>query len=304
MGSLRTALVAWLFARSRSARFLIRVEDLDRQRCRPEFERHQLADLRALGLVSDAPPVRQSDRLELYAAALNRLEREDRTYPCFCTRADIRAAASAPHGPATRSADPAELPAGAYPGTCRALGAVERARRLAAGDPHALRLRADAARVRFDDALLGTVTGVVDDFVVRRADGVFAYQLAVVVDDAEQGIGEVVRGADLAESTPRQIVLQELLGLPRPAYAHVALVLGPDGERLAKRDRAATLADRNEPASVTLAQLAHTLGLAAGRAEVAAPDELLGAFDPGRLPREAVTLGGDGGDPHLHVDII
>lgn len=290
MGSLRTALVAWLFARSRSARFLIRVEDLDRQRCRPEFERRQLDDLRTLGIASDEPPVRQSDRLALYGGALAQLERDDRLYPCFCTRADIRAAASAPHGATPRGGDPTRLPAGAYPGTCRALGGAERARRLAAGDPHALRLRADAERVSFDDALMGTVTGVVDDFVVRRADGVVAYQLAVVVDDAEQGIGEVVRGADLADSTPRQIVLQRLLGLPRPAYAHVALVLGPEGERLAKRDRAATLADRREPASATLAALAHTLGLAAGRAEVNAPGELLDEFDPGRLPRDPVVL--------------
>ena len=290
MGSLRTALVAWLFARSRSARFLIRVEDLDRQRCRPEFERRQLDDLGTLGIASDAPPVRQSDRLQLYADALAQLGRDDRLYPCFCSRADIRAAASAPHGAGSRPGDHAELPAGAYPGTCRRLGGAERARRLAAGDPHALRLRAEAERVSFDDALMGTVTGVVDDFVVRRADGVVAYQLAVVVDDAEQGIGEVVRGVDLADSTPRQIVLQRLLGLPRPAYAHVALVLGPGGERLAKRDRAATLADRNEPAAVTLATLAHTLGLAAGRAEVKAPGELLEAFDPERLPRGSVTL--------------
>ena len=290
MGSLRTALVAWLFARSQAARFLIRVEDLDRQRCRPECERHQLEELRTLGLVSDEPPVRQSDRRDLYAAALAQLDREGRLYPCFCTRADIRAAASAPHGAAPRSADRAQLPAGAYPGTCRAVGAAERARRLAAGDPHALRLRADAEQVSFEDALMGTVTGIVDDFVVRRADGVVAYQLAVVVDDAEQGIGEVVRGADLAESTPRQIVLQRLLGLPRPAYAHVALVLGPGGERLAKRDRAATLGDRDEPPSATLAALAHTLGLAAGRPHVATPGELLDEFDPSRLPREAVTL--------------
>ena len=290
MGSLRTALVAWLFARAQSARFLIRVEDLDRQRCRPEFERHQLEDLRRLGITSDAPPVRQSDRLELYAGALAQLERDEGLYPCFCTRADIRAAASAPHGPAPHDGDAAELAPGAYPGTCRALGASERRRRLAAGDPHALRLRADAQRVTFQDRLMGTVTGVVDDFVVRRADGVFAYQLAVVVDDAEQGIAEVVRGADLAESTPRQIVLQQLLGLPRLTYAHVALVLGPGGERLAKRDRAATLADRDEPAAVTLATLAHTLGLAAGRAQVDAPEELLEAFDPGRVPREPVTI--------------
>jgi glutamyl-tRNA synthetase len=125
---------------------------------------------------------------------------------------------------------------------------------------------------------------------VRRADGVPAYQLAVVVDDAAQGIGEVVRGADLAGSTPRQILLARLLGLPVPRYAHVALALGGDGARLAKRHRAATLAERDEPVAATLALLAHSLGLAAGRDELAGAGELLAEFDPGRLPREPVVL--------------
>jgi glutamyl-tRNA synthetase len=161
---------------------------------------------------------------------------------------------------------------------------------MAAGRPYALRVRADAERITYVDRLLGEVTALVDDFVVRRADGVPAYQLAVVVDDTAQGIGEVVRGADLADSTPRQILLARLLGLPVPRYAHVPLVLGPDGARLAKRHGAATLADRAEPASATLALLAHTLGLAHGRATVATPYELLAAFDPDRLPREPVLM--------------
>ncbi|HET9102782.1 MAG TPA: tRNA glutamyl-Q(34) synthetase GluQRS [Solirubrobacteraceae bacterium] len=282
MGSLRTALVAWLFARSQGARFLIRVEDLDRQRSRAEFEAGQLRDLAALGITSDEPPVRQSERGALYARALDELDAQGRLYPCFCTRADIRAAASAPHG---------DRPAGAYPGTCQRLPAAERARRVAAGAPHALRLRAEAARVAFEDRLLGPCHGVVDDFVVRRADGVAAYQLAVVVDDAAQRIGEVVRGADLADSTPRQILLARLLGLAAPRYAHVALVIGPDGQRLAKRHRAATLADRDEPAAATLAWLAHSLGLATGRNAVHGPDELLGEFHPARLPRTPVRTG-------------
>ena len=226
--------------------------------------------------------MRQSERGGLYVQALEQLQDDGRLYPCFCTRADIRAAASAPHG---------DLPAGAYPGTCRRLPAAERARRVGAGEPHALRLRADGVRIAFEDRLLGPSEGVVDDFVVRRTDGVVAYQLAVVVDDAAQGIGEVVRGADLADSTPRQILLAQMLGLAVPRYAHVALVMGPDGRRLAKRHRAATLADRHEPVATTLAWLAHSLGLARGREQVAAAEDLLDEFDPARLPRTAPVSG-------------
>ncbi|MDQ6729984.1 MAG: tRNA glutamyl-Q(34) synthetase GluQRS [Actinomycetota bacterium] len=284
LGSLRTALAAWLFARSQGGRFLVRVEDLDRRRSRREFERGQLEDLRSLGIESDEPPVRQSDRGALYAQALDTLGAEGRLYPCFCSRADIRGAASAPHG---------DRSAGAYPGTCRSLGAGQRRRRIAGGDPFALRLRADGERVSFADRLLGDVTGVVDDFVVRRADGVVAYQLAVIVDDADQGIGEVVRGADLADSTPRQIVLARLLGLAVPRYAHVALVLGRDGQRLAKRHRAATLADRDQAAAATLAVLAHSLGLALGCERVTEAAELLGEFAPARLPSGPVVIDED-----------
>lgn len=282
LGSLRTALAAWLFARSQSARFIVRVEDLDPQRSRPEFERSQLDDLRALGLDWDGPVVRQSERTELYEQALARLEAEERLYPCFCTRAEIREAASAPHGA------PAE---GGYPGTCRRLAAAERRERIGAGRPFALRLRADAELVEFDDRLLGRQMAIVDDFVVRRADGVPAYQLAVVVDDAAQAVGEVVRGADLADSTPRQVLLARLLGLPVPSYAHVPLVLSPDGRRLAKRHGGATLADRAEPAAVTLALLAHSLGLARDRQRVERAGDLVDEFSPARIPAEPVVLG-------------
>ena len=281
LGSLRTALAAWLFARSQAAGFLVRIEDLDPQRSRPEFERGQLADLQALGIDWDGPPVRQSERLALYQEALDRLGAAERLYPCFCTRAEIREAASAPHG---------DLPEGAYPGTCRALSPAEQRTRQAAGRPFALRLRADAERIEFEDRLLGHRAGVVDDFVVRRADGVPAYQLAVVVDDAAQGVGEVVRGADLADSTPRQILLARLLGLPIPAYAHVPLVLGPDGSRLAKRHGAVTLEQRSEPASVTLAFLAHTLGLALDQDLVPTAAALVDHFEPRLIPRQPVTI--------------
>jgi glutamyl-tRNA synthetase len=280
LGSLRTALVAWLFARRAGARFVVRVEDLDPQRSRRAFEARQLADLEALGIDWDGPVVRQSERRARYEDALATLERAGRLYPCFCTRAEIREAASAPHGPG----------AGVYPGTCRALSDAERSRRIAAGDRYALRVRADRQPIAFRDRLLGEDRAVVDDFVVRRADGVAAYQLAVVVDDAEQGIGEVVRGADLADSTPRQILLARLLGLPVPRYAHVPLVLGPDGARLAKRHGAATLADRAEPIGATLALLAHSLGLARGRSRVERATELLDEFDPLHLPRTPTRL--------------
>jgi glutamyl-tRNA synthetase len=283
LGSLRTALAAWLFARSTCSRFLVRIEDLDPQRSRREWEEDQLGDLRALGIDWDGTPVRQSERFGLYETALAELERAGRVYPCFCTRAEIRAAASAPHG---------DLPEGAYPGTCRAVPEAERRARLSADERHALRVDAGAVRVAYEDALLGPQSTVVDDFVVRRADGVPAYQLAVVVDDSAQGIEQVVRGADLSDSTGRQILLARWLGLPVPAYAHVGLVLGADGARLAKRHGAATLSDRDEPAEATLTLLAHSLGLARERDSVATAAELLEGFDPAMLPRGPITLGG------------
>ena len=279
VGNLRTALLAWLFARSAGARFLMRVEDLDRSRVRPGIEEAQLADLRAVGLDWDGPVVRQSERMGLYEEAIVRLDAEGLLYPCYCTRAEIRAAVSAPHG--LSAAD-------RYPGTCRELTAAERAEKEAAGRPPALRVRAEGARIAFEDRLLGHQEGAADDFVVRRNDGAPAYQLAVVVDDADGGIGEVVRGADLADSTPRQILLCGLLGLPAPRYAHAPLVLGPDGQRLAKRQGAVTLEDRaayGERPDAVLAWMVRSLGLA-GPGERPGVDDLLARFDPDRIPRE------------------
>lgn len=276
LGNLRTALLAWLFARSRGAEFLVRIEDLDRQRSRAEHEQGQLADLRALGLDWDGPVVRQSERGELYAAGLERLRSEGRVYPCWCTRAEIRAAAEAPHG---------SLPEGAYPGTCRELTAAQRAERERSGRPPALRLDAGAPRVEVRDRLRGRVEAVVDDLVLVRNDGAYAYNLAVVIDDADQGVGEVVRGADLLETTPRQVHLARLLGLADPTYAHVPLVLGPDGERLAKRHGDVTLGD---PAAA-LRWMAASLGLAAPGERVV-PSALAARFDPAALPREPTVL--------------
>lgn len=278
LGNLRTALLAWLFARSQGGRFLMRIEDLDAGRVRERFVAEQLADLVAIGLDWDGDIVRQSDRGARYDAALARLEAADLVYPCFCTRAEVRKAASAPH------AD--ELAANRYPGTCRDLTAAERAARLAAGRPAALRIRAGDARIAFEDRRHGAVTGVVDDLVVRRNDGGHAYNLAVVVDDAAQGIGEVVRGDDLLDATPAQIWLQRALGLPTPRYAHVPLLLGTDGRRLAKRHGAVTLGEHLARGE-TAAQVRATLMESAGQ-HVSGPSptmsDLLASFDPAAIP--------------------
>ncbi len=205
LGNLRTALLAWLMARAAGARFVLRIEDLDEGRAREHWCTQQLADLEALGLDWDGPVVRQSERGSLYLAAIERLRENGLLYECWCTRAEIRDASSAPQG---------TLPGGAYPGTCRDLTAAQRRERAGLGRPPALRVRAQGAQVEFEDRVCGATRGVVDDFVVRRNDGAFAYNLAVVVDDAEQGVGEVVRGADLLDCTPRQLWLA---GAARPA---------------------------------------------------------------------------------------
>lgn len=282
LGNLRTALLAWLFARSTGRRFLIRVEDLDR--VRPGAEERQLADLAALGLDWDGDVVHQSRRLPLYDAAIARLQRAGLTYECFCTRREILQAASAPHAPA-----------GAYPGTCRNLTDAERDERRASGRPPALRLRAGTDKFTVTDELLGRYTGMVDDLVLRRGDGIPAYNLAVVVDDAAQGIDQVVRGDDLLSSAPRQAYLAGLLGLPAPTYAHVPLALDADGKRLAKRDGAVTLADQKalgrSPADV-LGVLARSLGLAETD-ETVTLAQLLDRWDPGGVPAHPWIFGAD-----------
>ncbi|MDE0135207.1 MAG: tRNA glutamyl-Q(34) synthetase GluQRS [Acidimicrobiaceae bacterium] len=283
LGNLRTALLAWLFARSAGGQFLWRFEDLDGA-VRPQFYDSQLRDVAALGLDWNGEPVRQSDRLDLYRDAIADLRRRDLTYECFCTRREIAEAAAAPHGPS---------PEGAYPGTCRRLSRAERERKRADGRPPALRLRVGAddagpAELTVVDRQLGDYTGIVDDFVLQRGDGAAAYNLAVVVDDAAQNVTEVVRGDDLLPSTPRQAHLAGLLGLHAPSYAHVPLVLGPKGHRLAKRDGAVALSDRlalgESPVDV-LNLLLSSLGLE----PVARLDDLGRAtrqFDPTSLPRQ------------------
>ncbi|RDI43839.1 tRNA glutamyl-Q(34) synthetase GluQRS [Nocardia mexicana] len=278
LGNLRTALLAWLFARSTGRAFYLRVEDLDR--VRPGAEERQLADLTALGLEWDPPVIRQSRCQARHLAAIDTLTAAGLTYECYCTRREIQQAVTAPHGPM-----------GAYPGTCRDLTDAERAARRAEGRPAALRLRSQLTEFEIVDEIHGSYRGLVDDLVLRRGDGTPAYNLAVVVDDAAQGIDQVVRGDDLLPSTPRQAYLATLLGLAIPQYAHVPLVLNCDGKRLAKRDGAVTLADRTalgETPRQVFALLADSLGYSA-----ADPAELLDLFDPGALPREPWTLDPD-----------
>ncbi|MET4047643.1 MULTISPECIES: tRNA glutamyl-Q(34) synthetase GluQRS [unclassified Rhodococcus (in: high G+C Gram-positive bacteria)] len=271
LGNLRTALLAWLFARSTGRKFLMRMEDLDR--VRSGAEERQLADLHAIGLDWDGTVVRQSQRTALYEDAITRLQESGRTYECFCTRREILEAASAPHAPD-----------GAYPGTCRNLTSIEKA---SISRTPALRLRSEVTNFSVDDALLGRFHGLVDDFVLRRADGVAAYNLAVVVDDGEQGIDQVVRGDDLLTSSPRQAYLASLLQLPTTTYVHVPLALNAQGRRLAKRDGAVTLEDQAAlglgPQDV-LAVLAQSLELA-GPNEPVTMTELLARWNPKSLPR-------------------
>jgi len=286
LGNLRTALVAWLAARSSGRGFVVRMEDLDRVTSSHDHEARQLADLAALGIDWDGPVLRQSDRFGLYRAAIEQLTEAGRVYPCYCTRREIRAeidaAPRAPHG----------LADGAYPGTCRDLSADERTAREHAGRRPALRLRTDWEVIEFDDRIAGAFAGAVDDVVLARADGVPAYNLAVVVDDAAQGVTQVVRGDDLLSSTPRQLLLQRLLDLPHPDYMHVPLVLGADGQRLAKRHGAVTIGDLAADGwSVgdVIGVLAVSLGLARPGESVTV-EQLVDRFDPDCVPRTAVHL--------------
>ncbi|AWB83173.1 tRNA glutamyl-Q(34) synthetase GluQRS [Corynebacterium liangguodongii] len=275
VGNLRTAVLAWLFARGSARRFYLRVEDIDSERSTRSAASRQQEDLAAIGIEFDPPVVFQSDRGELYADALGRLP----VYECYCTRRDIRNASRAPHA---RS--------GLYPGTCRDLDDTQRAYRrhqlAAEGRVPSLRLRAEAAQWRVRDYYRGEVTGPVDDVVLRRGGSInqaqagdWAYNLAVVVDDGEQGVDQVVRGEDLLFSAPAQAYLAHLLGYPEPVYAHVPLVVTPEGHRLAKRDGAVALREIGSVREV-VGWIAESLGCAG----VGRLSELLGVFEPERLP--------------------
>jgi glutamyl-tRNA synthetase len=303
LGNLRTAVAAWASARSAGRRFVVRMEDLDRHQSSTANEAAQLRDLAAIGLDWDGEVIRQSERFDRYEDAIATLARQGLVYECSCTRREIRmeidAAAHAPHGPP-----------GSYPGTCRELSYAERRRRREEGRPTALRLRAGGRRITFVDRVVGTVTGFADDVVLRRNDGVPAYHVAVVVDDAMQGVTEVVRGDDLVPSTPSQIALQELLGLPRPEYAHVPLVVDAAGTRLAKRAGAVVtlpdLAAQGMTTTDVVGWIVASLGPAAPDGATRVQD-LPGAFDVTAIPpaswppqdrgrrSSAVGSGGTGG---------
>jgi len=245
LGHAYSALVAWQAARESGGRFLLRIEDIDPGRCRPEFDAGILEDLAWLGLTWEEPVMRQSQRMDSYAAALSELADRNLLYPCFCTRKDIQreidAAGHAPH--------PAGPEGPVYPGTCRRLGEDERAAKIASGDAHAIRLRMDEAvaatgPLTFHDRAAGTVpvdAAVFGDVVLARKDVPTSYHLAVVVDDAAQGVTLVTRGEDLLPATHVHRVLQTLLDFPEPDYAHHPLLTGSDGRRFAKRDDSLTL---------------------------------------------------------------
>jgi glutamyl-tRNA synthetase len=286
LGNLRTALVAWLWARRDGGEFIVRMEDLDRVTSSADHESGQLASLRSIGLDWDGEVVRQSDRFALYRAAIDRLRGQGLVYECYCTRSEIRQSTRAPQGVDVE---------GVYPGTCRHLTEAQRLAKQATGRRPALRLLSNGGTVAFDDLFAGPQVGRVDDVVLQRNDGVPAYNLAVVVDDAAQGVTDVVRGDDLLATTPRQIELHRLLDLPVPRYAHVPLVLAPDGSRLAKRHGAVTLDDlaaRGASAGDVCARLAVSLGIdTGGRAAMAG--DLLDRFAPELMPRVPWRLTAD-----------
>jgi glutamyl-Q tRNA(Asp) synthetase len=279
LGSLVAAVGSWLFARKGSGRWIIRMEDLDTPRVVPGSADEILDALRRYGLEGDGEVVWQSRRQRLYEDALARLRGEGHVFDCGCSRADLQRAASAP-----AAGDPFDVDSKVYPGTCRAglpAGKVARA----------VRFRAPDTVVAFDDLIRGrveeNVARATGDFVVRRADGLFAYQLAVVVDDTAQGVTQVVRGGDLLSSTARQIVLQRALGYPTPVYAHLPLALAFDGSKLGKRDGALPLPDLDERRiGETLSLALRVLGF---DATPDAPERMLGEalarFSPSSIPR-------------------
>ncbi len=287
LGNVLCAMLAWLSARSQHGRFLLRIEDVDRPRCPDRLAQQCLEDLRWLGFDWDGEPVWQHERTGAYEAALAGLREKGLTYPCFCTRAELHPE-RAPNLGDTQAV---------YPGTCARLSPEEAERKSLLRSP-AIRLRVPPGRViSFTDRLQGPVSEDLardcGDFVLRRSDGLFGYQLAVVVDDAAAGVTEVVRGRDILSATPRQIYLLEQLGQPAPAYAHIPLLTDARGRRLAKRDKdldLTALSRRMTPEAV-LGMLAFSCGLRDRPAPAALP-ELVPDFSWDRIPREDIRLRG------------
>lgn len=290
LGNILCCLLAWLSARKKGGRLVLRIEDLDAARCPMRYAEQMIEDLCWLGLDWDEGPgiggpdgpYFQSQRNALYQAALDRLEARELVYPCFCTRAELHAA-SAPH---RRDA--------VYPGTCRRLTPAQRAERAARRSP-ALRLQVPDKEFSFIDGHMGyyaeNLARDCGDFLLRRSDGMFAYQLAVVADDAAMGVTEVVRGADLLSSTPRQLYLYQLLGLTPPEFFHFPLLLAPDGRRLSKRDADAGLDSLRGrvTAEALLGRLAQLAGFHPS-GEPSAAAGLLEEFSWEKVPREDIRL--------------
>ncbi len=291
LGNVWAFLLAWLAARSAGGRVILRLEDIDPQRSRPVYADAMLEDLRWLGLDWDEGPdvggpagsYRQSQRGALYAAAVQRLEAAGLVYPCFCTRRELRQLAGAPH------LDDAGAP---YPGTCRDLSAEECAAHRASGRKASLRLRCPSEPLCFIDLALGpqeaSLVHCGGDFALRRSDGVWAYQLAVAVDDALMGVTQVVRGRDILPSTPRQLAILALLGYAAPQYGHVPLLLDGDGERLAKRHQSLAIRELRQQGA-DARRIVGFLGWRAGLLPVrqaASPAELLPRFAWERLPKD------------------
>ncbi len=274
LGNVFSALMGWLAVRSAGGRMVLRVEDLDPRTSDPALAATLIDDLAWLGLDWDEGPIYQHDRGDAYARALGSLDSRELLYPCFCTRRELHAA-SAPH-----ASDGTYV----YPGTCRCLSREERAARLAEDRPHGLRLlvphaASPNALIRFEDEVYGPqsqdIVHEVGDILVQRSDGVVAYQLAVVVDDGDEGVSLVVRGRDLLASTARQIYLQRLLGFPQPRYLHVPMLVAPDGRRLSKRERDLDLGALRS----RLPGPEPILGLLASVVRMAEPGEALGAAE-------------------------
>jgi glutamyl-tRNA synthetase len=294
VGNAWTALLSWWQMRSCGGEYVLRMEDIDKPRSKPEFARQILEDLRWLGIDWDEGPdvggpygpYKQSEREELYKEALKRLWRDGRLYPCYCSRAELMAVASAPHGLGSEGP--------VYAGTCRHLTDDERAKKSAVKEP-SLRFALPEQGVSFADLVAGWQefpAGSGGDFVVKRADGMFGYQLAVVVDDAAMAITDVLRGADLLDSTPRQLWLYAALDLTPPQFAHVPLLCGPDGRRLSKRDKSLNLA-AIRAAGTTAETLVGCLAWLAGlleRPEPVKARDLIPEFDLDKVPRDPVVL--------------
>lgn len=277
IGNLRTALLAWAFARREGLGFHMRMEDLD-ERSRAEFYSRQLDDMSALGIDWDGDVLYQSSRLDRYTEVFEGLRERDLLFECYCTRRELADVASAPH-----------RPPGSYPGTCRNLSEAEReagrAKLEGMNRGPAYRLKTDVLELTVQDRIAGEYTGAVDDFVIRRGDGAFAYNFVAVVDDGDYAITQIVRADDLLSSTPRQLYLQRLLGFETPEYIHVPLVVNLEGARLAKRDGAVTIADLAEfgwGAEDVRALLLESLGLPAD----AQPADI----SPEAIPREPWVL--------------